>query len=1317
MALELATGIAGLIALADVIVVKGSRFYALSKNAIPEIQGLLKEVASLAGALLSLEKTVGMLNTIRTDQGEDESISLVYIEDCQKCILELEAVLQKCGPKDVTKWEKAKASLKWPLSVSETREQAQKVQRLRSTISASLEADSLQSLCTLLSGQQSVQESLKRVEKGQERAARLKERKKLDRHQKEILDWFSTYKTWKHAEMKRERYPGTSVWFRDCQEYKDWLAIPKSALWFDGIPGAGKSVLTSAIIEDLELLEDSKTALAYFYIEYSSEESQKFHTMAGTLLRQLVETNPESFSILESYKASGDFSDTTVEEVLEMVIKLSNFYSTTMLVIDGLDECDRTRDRRDILRFISTLGSAAGSVKIIATSRTIIDIVNSLAGFSNVSIAATSTDVKLYVAGELESRQRSEVEFYGIRLQDPSLKEEIIDTLVNKAHGMFQWVRCQLDTLSRIIGDEKKRLALSDLPRDLPETYRRILDRVDPSNRSLVQAVFPWIKPTDFHAKYVDLESLADIVSHQIHENITDRDIRLSCGSLMKVEARDRTVRFSHFSVQEFIESETARGEWYYSAYGTPIGTGTRTSAANQILFTRYQRILAILDYMRSCQWDDNPHLAHKTVCKKGAGTHPFANYIYDNSDGLFSHWHGDALQSYTRDTRWSTLTDEVNRKLAEIINDTTNPSWINFAENVSQLSQRGYSFISKYRYASTDEIVGSGLHVACFLNSWSTVDIILKENNRSLLDREILGGLTPLHAWLAGCQVYQWTEDLGSSDKFLSTFDKLLPSKGADFKTVLLYGYIYLQGFADVLSDDGPIPRAFKKWIAGMTHEEASQEILEDLKRYYWRFINDESYVENEVLWDVAVDFTGEAPLRRVLLHGGFDESTFLGWLNVLVELLPIKIPRTAKLEGSKAFTVVRSLLDAPKDETNTFLYAQSLVFLVQFGVLEILNDSEAANLVAEIASLAKRQLVRDPESWSWLYWISGIMIVMGEVTQKRGLADRIDYIELSNFGCELTSFLEGPPELQLFLSRVSVDPDAVVVEDFEYAETLIDGVPESLQDFMRVYLDALSEKVTANTNRVIDIGAPAQGSNEREMVSDTPISTSSDPQFKPAVDVSPPNEVLGNGLGQIDEPKQSIGDLVRADPEHRVDKLNPEGETPLQLAIRLHPSQVLETLLRNSPSVDPEPGVSDISSTPLGFAIKLGKIEHIEVLLQFNANRFLVDTQGKTYLHLLVERGEPKLLDVFLSQPVWWIDELVGRPVNSNIQLCPEVFAKGLGAIQPSDPTVPKHIKPELTSIINQINTLSLTDDSASRLKAISPPSMVQDMALVRN
>lgn len=62
--MELAAGIAGLIGLADIVILKGSKYCSLVKGAMPEIKGLVKEVINLSGTLYSLEKQVRMYDEV-----------------------------------------------------------------------------------------------------------------------------------------------------------------------------------------------------------------------------------------------------------------------------------------------------------------------------------------------------------------------------------------------------------------------------------------------------------------------------------------------------------------------------------------------------------------------------------------------------------------------------------------------------------------------------------------------------------------------------------------------------------------------------------------------------------------------------------------------------------------------------------------------------------------------------------------------------------------------------------------------------------------------------------------------------------------------------------------------------------------------------------------------------------------------------------------------------------------------------------------------------------------------------------------------------
>lgn len=132
-----------------------------------------------------------------------------------------------------------------------------------------------------------------------------------------------------------------------------------------------------------------------------------------------------------------DACPSPVDIALGLCKLASQAFGAVTFIIDGLDECDIPEDRRQLLEFLRKLGEAPqGSIKTIVTSRTIYDIRTTFRGFPNISIAASSTDVKLFVAGDLEQRLRSEVEFYGIRFTDPTLKTEIIERLVSGASGM-----------------------------------------------------------------------------------------------------------------------------------------------------------------------------------------------------------------------------------------------------------------------------------------------------------------------------------------------------------------------------------------------------------------------------------------------------------------------------------------------------------------------------------------------------------------------------------------------------------------------------------------------------------------------------------------------------------------------------------------------------------------------------------------------------------------------------------------------------------------------------------------------------------------
>lgn len=112
---------------------------------------------------------------------------------------------------------------------------------------------------------------------------------------------------------------------------------------------------------------------------------------------------------------------------------VSKNFEEVSLIIDGLDECGWAAgiDRLELTRVLADLHQpSAGSIRVLIASRREQNIEHYLAKFDRVSIAAMSSDLELYVAAEVARR-------LGTKILDESLRNEIIESLVNGAEGMY----------------------------------------------------------------------------------------------------------------------------------------------------------------------------------------------------------------------------------------------------------------------------------------------------------------------------------------------------------------------------------------------------------------------------------------------------------------------------------------------------------------------------------------------------------------------------------------------------------------------------------------------------------------------------------------------------------------------------------------------------------------------------------------------------------------------------------------------------------------------------------------------------------------
>jgi hypothetical protein len=147
--LSVASGVAGLVTLADVVISRTYNTIIACKHASEDSRRLLREVQALVGILRSLSALEGKLGAAALQS----HIPAAQILACQQTLQNTRDKLEKSDPKEngISMFQKARRILKWPLSASDTEKFLLEMQRHKSTFDLALSVDALNAI---LSSQQ-----------------------------------------------------------------------------------------------------------------------------------------------------------------------------------------------------------------------------------------------------------------------------------------------------------------------------------------------------------------------------------------------------------------------------------------------------------------------------------------------------------------------------------------------------------------------------------------------------------------------------------------------------------------------------------------------------------------------------------------------------------------------------------------------------------------------------------------------------------------------------------------------------------------------------------------------------------------------------------------------------------------------------------------------------------------------------------------------------------------------------------------------------------------------------------------------------------
>ncbi|KAF5589386.1 transient receptor potential channel pyrexia [Fusarium pseudocircinatum] len=529
-------------------------------------------------------------NQTKTDSVQTWSVKVKALESDNAPLYRLykilDAVKTKLQPGHRSGIQKVKAALKWPFDEKEVAKLVDAFQRERSLLHFAMTHESTQLVkhikATSDDNSRQLTDLVRLIKnksaEDEDRVARLDriltgiqlsnlniaegighlQNSQMSAHQKEVLDWISPVDyAPQQSDIFSRREPGTGEWLLESDEYNTWVKGDKRTLFCPGIPGAGKTIMASIVVNSLleSFHSESNIGVAYIYCNFRRRHEQKASDLIANLLKQLSENQPSLFKPVEELynKRKASRTRPSLQELGRVLQEVAATYSRVYIVLDALDECETTDGTLpNFIQQVLDLQSAT-STNILATSRYIPEIKEKFRKAVSLKIRAIFVQNK------------------------PELQEEIKTRILESVQGMFLLAQLHLDSLVGKRSPKAVRTILKALPSNSStskaydkaygDAMKRIEDQLT-DQAILAKEALMWISCARRLLSPVELQHALGIEIDSTdfdEENLSEiPDIVSACAGLVTVDEQSNTVRLAHFTTQEYFER--TQNQWFPNA-------------------------------------------------------------------------------------------------------------------------------------------------------------------------------------------------------------------------------------------------------------------------------------------------------------------------------------------------------------------------------------------------------------------------------------------------------------------------------------------------------------------------------------------------------------------------------------------------------------------------------------------------------------------------------------------------------------------------------------------------------------------------------
>lgn len=253
-----------------------------------------------------------------------------------------------------------------------------------------------------------------------------------DRQEKEVYAWLHATDPSELHEKWCETYePGTGEWLFRSPEWTSWLEERTRCLWVHGIPGAGKTIFASHLIETVSLRckhHGPRFACVYYYCYFGHSQDETIPFLRWLLLELCRQLDCIPPVVLDLHRYGGV---PTARKLLAAIEQVVQVFDKVFVFLDAVDE---SQERENLLRVLKSLATEARfeNVRLLATSREYMDIEEVMI---NISIPVSmrngllDQDIALYIRSKLDSHPK-------LRRWSVDFREQVFQALTAKANGM-----------------------------------------------------------------------------------------------------------------------------------------------------------------------------------------------------------------------------------------------------------------------------------------------------------------------------------------------------------------------------------------------------------------------------------------------------------------------------------------------------------------------------------------------------------------------------------------------------------------------------------------------------------------------------------------------------------------------------------------------------------------------------------------------------------------------------------------------------------------------------------------------------------------